>query len=360
MMTHLPQPVTRTLALATICLVTLLSGAAQTIDTEKFEGLKIRSLGPAVMSGRVTAIAVVRSDPRTIYLGSASGGLWKSTNGGTDFTPIFDTLEAASIGAVAVDPTNPDVLWVGTGEGNPRNSQTFGNGVYRSLDGGRTWKHLGLRDSRSIHRLIIDPANTDVVYAGVLGASWGAHPERGVFKTTDGGATWKKILYVNDETGAADLVMDPRNPRKLYAAMWHYRRWAWFMTSGGPGSGLYVTFDGGATWTRRTEKDGLPKGELGRIGVAVAPSNPERVYALVEAKKNALYRSDGNLFHGYSQPYYYPVRVPPWNQYFPFILSSSSISSLVRSGSLFSVQRPTHCLNIDKFFCLSSSVSPRY
>ncbi|RMF59319.1 MAG: hypothetical protein D6743_16520, partial [Calditrichaeota bacterium] len=173
---------------------------------DKLQGMKARSIGPAGMSGRVTAIDVVLKHPEIIYVGTASGGLWKSTSGGVNWKPVFDDQPVASIGAIAIDQRNPDVVWVGTGEGNPRNSQTSGNGVYKSLDGGKTWKHLGLDKTRVIHRLLIDPFDPDVVYAAALGSAWGENPERGVYKTTDGGKTWKKILYVDEKTGAADLV----------------------------------------------------------------------------------------------------------------------------------------------------------
>ncbi|HHL52547.1 MAG TPA: hypothetical protein ENJ39_04160, partial [Flammeovirgaceae bacterium] len=182
--------------------------------------------------------------------------------------------------------------WVGTGEGNPRNSVTGGYGLYKTLDGGKTWKLMGLQKTRNIHRILIDKFNPDIVYVGAIGSSWGEHPERGVYKTTDGGKTWKKILYVNEKTGLADMVMDPHNPNKIIAAMWEHRRKPWTFTSGGPGSGLYLTVDGGENWQKITSKDGLPKGDLGRIGLAIAPSDPSRVYALVEAKKNGFYRSD--------------------------------------------------------------------
>jgi photosystem II stability/assembly factor-like uncharacterized protein len=296
---------------------------SQPLDVNKLHGLKARSIGPAGMSGRVTAIDVVQKNPSIIYIGTASGGLWKTTSGGVSWTPIFDTLNAASIGAVAVDQNIPDIIWVGTGEGNPRNSQNSGNGVYKSLDGGKTWFHLGLENSRNIHRIIIDPRNSDVVYVGVQGSAFGDSEERGVYKTTDGGKTWQKILYVNERTGIADLVMDPSNPNKLFAAMWEFRREPWFFTSGGKGSGLYVTFDGGKTWTKRTDKDGLPSGELGRIGIAIARSNPEIVYALIEAKVNALYKSTDGGFKWFKvsdknigdRPFYYAeIYVDPKNE----------------------------------------------
>lgn len=286
-------------ALAAGCLALLLiapAALAQQLDTTKLAGMQARSIGPAGMSGRVTAIAAVHDNPDVIYIGTASGGLWKSTSGGIGWEPIFDDQPVASIGSIALYQKSPDILYVGTGEGNPRNSQTNGNGMYKSLDGGRTWQHLGLDDTRNIHRVIVHPDNPDIVYVGAIGAAWGDSEARGVYKTTDGGATWEKILYANDRTGVGDLVMDPANPNKLIAAMWEYRRWPWFFKSGGEGSGLYVTHDGGKTWTERTDEDGLPKGELGRIGVAIAPSNPQVVYALVESQKNALYRSDDGGF----------------------------------------------------------------
>lgn len=266
--------------------------SAQEVDTSKLAGIEPRSIGPAGMSGRVTAVDVVDSNKDVWYVGTGSGGLWKTTNGGTTFEPIFDDQPATSIGDVSVHPNNPDVIWVGTGEGNPRNSATGGNGVYRSRDGGETWTHLGLEDTRSIHRLLVHPRNPDVAYVGAQGATWGYNEPRGVYKTTDGGETWEKILYVDEKTGVADMVMDPQNPDKLFVAMWQYRRWPWFFESGGPGSGLYVTHDGGQNWTERTHEDGLPKDTLGRMGLAIAPSNPDRVYAYVEKDDNALFRSD--------------------------------------------------------------------
>ncbi|MFV1981350.1 MAG: WD40/YVTN/BNR-like repeat-containing protein, partial [Rhodothermia bacterium] len=272
----------------------LVSGAlaAQPLDMDLFKGMKARAIGPAGMSGRVTSIDVVESDKDVIYVGTASGGLWRSVNGGTTFSPIFDDQNAASIGAVAVNQSNPDLIWVGTGEGNPRNSQTGGTGMYRSIDGGYTWQYLGLEESRSIHRIVLHPDEPDVAWIGVQGPAWGETEQRGVFRTTDGGATWEKVLFVNERTGIADLVLDPSNPNKLIAAMWEFRRWPWFFKSGGEGSGIYVTYDGGSSWEKRTSNDGLPKGELGRIGLAIAPSSPDIVYAIVESEQNAVYRSE--------------------------------------------------------------------
>ena len=269
---------------------------AQKLNMDKFKGMELRSIGPAGMSGRVTCIDVIHEQPDVIYIGSGSGGVWKSENGGISWKPIFDDQGPMSIGAIAIDQSNPDVVWVGTGEGNPRNSQSSGKGVYKSLDGGKTWKFLGLPNTRNIHRIFIHPKNSDVVFLGVQGSAWGDSKERGVYKTTDGGKTWKKILYVNEKTGVGDMVIDPSNPDKLIVAMWEFRREPWFFTSGGKGSGLHVTLDGGNTWKKLSKKEGLPKGDLGRIGLAIAPSNPNRIYALVESKKNALYQSiDGGM-----------------------------------------------------------------
>ena len=276
------------------------------------------------MSGRVTAIDVVHKNPDVMYVGTASGGLWKSTSGGINWEPIFEKEATASIGAVAIQQSNPSVIWVGTGEGNPRNSLNGGYGIYKSLDAGKTWQLMGLEKTRHIHRVIVDPTNPNTVYVGAIGSPWGEHPERGVFKTTDGGKTWNKILFANNKTGAADLVMDPSNPNKLIAALWEHKRDPWFFKSGGEGSGLHITHDGGETWKKITDEDGFPKGELGRIGVAIAKNKPNVIYALVEAKKNALYKSEDGGFKWKkindksdigNRPFYYSeIYVDPENE----------------------------------------------
>ncbi len=288
-----PSRRTSLLTLLLLAFTALSAGAeAPALDPALLAGLTARSIGPAGMSGRVAAIDAVAADPSTIWIGAATGGVWKSVNGGSHWQPVFDREDVHSIGALAISPANPNVVWIGTGEGNVRNSASFGRGVYRTLDGGRTWQHLGLEQTKRIHRILPHPTDPDTVYVAALGRMWGESPERGVYRTRDGGKTWQRILHVDERTGAADLVMDPGNPNKLFAAMWQYRRWPWFFKSGGPGSGLYMTVDGGETWRKATAKDGLPAGELGRIGVAIAKSDPRVVYALVEAKDSALLRSD--------------------------------------------------------------------
>ena len=275
-----------------LTLTLLAAPLAAQIDPELLAGMKARSIGPAGMSGRIAAIVGVESNPNLIYVGASTGGVWKSENAGLTWKPIFDDQPVHSIGALAVFQPNPDIVWAGTGEGNTRNSVSIGNGIYKSLDAGRTWVHIGLAETERIYRIVLHPSNPDVAYVAALGRAWGENPERGVFKTTDGGKTWKKILYVDERTGCADLAMDPANPNKLIAALWEYRRWPWFFRSGGPGSGLYVTIDGGESWQKRTEVDGLPKGDLGRMGVAFSRAYPNIVYALVEAEKNVLLRSE--------------------------------------------------------------------
>jgi photosystem II stability/assembly factor-like uncharacterized protein len=269
-----------------------LFATAQKIDFEQFKDLKPRNIGPAGMSGRITTIDVVLSNPNIIYLGSASGGVWKTENSGNTWTPVFDDQPTQNIGTVAIQQSNPNIVWVGTGEGNPRNSMNIGEGIFKSLDAGKTWKRMGLENTRNIHRIVIDPVNPNTVYVAAIGNPYGIHPERGVFKTTDGGDTWTKILYTNDTSGCSDLVMDPSNPNRLLASMWQHHRTPWDFKSGGPGSGLYLTIDGGKNWKKLGKDDGLPDGILGKIGLAFATNQPTRVYAMVEATKNGLYKSD--------------------------------------------------------------------
>ena len=279
------------LVLLTVLLLSVVvADTAETkFDSATFGGLKARAIGPAVMSGRISAMDGEATDPATIWVGAASGGVWKSENAGISFEPVFDD-HTQSIGAIRIDPSNPDTVWVGTGETWVRNSVSVGDGVYRTTDGGETWEHLGLEETERIAKIAVHPEESDTVYVCATGQLWSANPERGVYKTTDGGANWELILSVDENTGCADLDMDPQEPRILYAAMWQFRRYPDFFTSGGPGSGLYRSTDGGENWTELTE--GLPEREKGRIAVAVAPSRPAVLYATVETEDTALYRSD--------------------------------------------------------------------
>ncbi len=256
----------------------------------QFGSLRARSIGPAVMSGRVTAIDGVNSNHLTFYIGAAAGGVWKTGNGGANFQPVFDE-HTQSVGAIAVDQAHPDTVWVGTGEPWVRNSTSVGDGVYVSTNEGRTWTRKGLEKTERIARLIVHPGNSSVVYAAAQGALWNASEDRGVYRSADFGQTWQRILYVDENTGCADLAMDPTNPEVLYAAMWDHRRYPDYFRSGGPGSGLYKSTDGGQNWTRLKN---LPEGQLGRIAIAIAPSNPQVVYLTVEHEKKehkGLYRS---------------------------------------------------------------------
>ena len=274
--------------------------AAVKVDSATISGLGARNIGSAAMSGRVAAVAAVHEGTRlTVYVGAASGGVWKSVNGGTTFKPVFDRQAVQSIGAVTIDPKNPRVIWVGTGEAWTRNSTSIGDGVYKSTDGGDNWTNVGLRESERIAKILVDPTDPNTVYVCVPGRLWSDSDERGVYKTTDGGKTWTKVLKgVNPSTGCSMLSMDPQNPRTLFAGMWDFRRKGWTFRSGGDGpdapsgSGLFKSTDGGATWTELDAKSaaGLPAKPWGRVAVAVAPSKPNVVYAFIEAAppKNAL------------------------------------------------------------------------
>jgi photosystem II stability/assembly factor-like uncharacterized protein len=260
------------------------------IDSDTLGGLSARPIGPAVMSGRISALDAVDGDRLTVYVGAASGGVWKSVEGGVSFKSVFDK-HTQSIGALAIDRRDPKTVWVGTGETWLRNTVSVGDGVYKSTDGGENWENVGLKDSERIAQIVIDPKDSSTVFVCATGHAFDAHPERGVFRTKDGGKTWEKVLFVDNDTGCGDLAMDPQDGNILYAGMWQYRRLPYFFTSGGPGSGLYKSVDGGTTWKK--SQDGMPKVELGRIAVAVAPSRTSVVYATVEAKDDtALYRSD--------------------------------------------------------------------
>jgi len=266
------------------------SATAAPVSEALFKALQWRGIGP-YRGGRALAVTGVAGSPDTFYFGAAAGGVWKTTDAGNSWKPIFDSQPMSSIGAIAVAPSNPDVIYVGTGEGALRGDITYGDGVYKTTDGGKTWSHIGLADSRQIGAVIVDPTNPDIVLVAAIGHAFGPNTERGVFRSTDGGKTWTKTLYKDEHTGAIDVTFDPSNPRIVYAAMWQVQRQPWNFSSGGPGSGLYRSSDGGATWTE-LKGHGLPDGILGRIDVSVSAADPQRVYAMIEAREGGLYRSD--------------------------------------------------------------------
>jgi photosystem II stability/assembly factor-like uncharacterized protein len=265
-------------------------------DAGTISGLPARNIGSAAMSGRISALDAVNESGRlTVYIGAASGGVWKSINGGTTFKPVFDKETVQSIGAVTVDPSNPKNVWVGTGESWARNSVSVGDGIYKSTDGGENWTSVGLKDSERISRILVDPKDGNTAYACATGHLWDDNAERGVYKTTDGGKTWRKVLAgANPSTGCGMLAMSAQDPRTIYASTWDFRRQGWTFRSGGPGSGIFKSTDGAERWTELTQANskGLPDKPYGRIAVAVAPSKPQVVYAMIESKKSALFRSD--------------------------------------------------------------------
>jgi len=285
------------LGLSAMSLAILPAGMACAADTTiaapldaRFQDLAWRNVGP-FRGGRALAVAGSPTEPNTFYFGAAAGGVWKTTDAGANWKPILDSQPVSSIGAVAVAPSDPKVIYVGSGEGALRGNITWGNGVYRSGDGGKTWAHVGLEDTRQIGALIVDPKNPDHVLVAALGHAFGPNAERGVFRTLDGGKTWKKVLYRDENTGAVDITYDPTDSKIVYAALWQVRRQPWGFASGGPGSGLFRSTDGGETWTE-LKGHGLPTGTLGRIDVSVSAANPRRIFAMVEAKDGGLYRSD--------------------------------------------------------------------
>lgn len=319
------------------------------LDAKLFDNLEWRSIGPCNMGGRTADVEGVPGNPNIVYVASASGGLWKTTNGGVTWAPIFERQGTISIGDIALAPNNPDVIWVGTGEANTRNSVSFGDGVYKSNDGGKTWLDLGLKETERISRIVINPVNPDTVFVGALGHAFGPNEERGLFMTTDGGKTWQKTLYIDAHHGVADLDIDPSNPNILYAAMWKFERKPWTHTSGSEKGGVFKSIDGGRTWTRLSE--GLPK-LVGRIGVKVAPSNPHVVYVIVESKEGTLYRSDdrGETFKQVSKEprivsrgfYYTDLRVDPVNDNRVYAVASTLYVSIDGGRSFRSITGRTH------------------
>jgi photosystem II stability/assembly factor-like uncharacterized protein len=327
------------------------------LDSAVFGVLEARPIGPAITSGRITALEGVNSDPRILYVGSAGGGVWKTTNGGLTFRPVFDKY-SQSIGAIAIDQSKPATVWIGTGESWVRNSVSVGAGVYKSTDAGEDWKLVGLKDSEHIAKIVIDPKKPDTVYVAAMGHLWNANQERGLYKTADGGKTWQRILFVDDATGCADVAIDPQETNVIYASMWQFRRLPWSFQSGGPGSGLYRSTDGGKTW----EHVQIASGTLGRIAIAVAPARPNVVYAAVEAGgHNAIYRSDdmgktwtekdaGKLLN--ARPFYFSLVVADPKDYNRVYKTSLNLFRSNDGGRAFSMlpggyHSDTHALWID-------------
>jgi photosystem II stability/assembly factor-like uncharacterized protein len=261
------------------------------MSTQTFNGMSMRSIGPAVISGRIVDIAVNPNNYSNYFLAVADGGVWKTTNSGTSFTPVFDSQGSFSIGCITIDPNNSSVVWVGSGENNSQRSVDYGDGIYKSLDGGNTWKNMGLKKSEHIGKIVVDPRNSNVVYVAAQGPLWGPGGDRGLYKTTDGGETWEQVLKISENTGVSDIAMDPRNPDVLYVSAYQRRRHVWTLIDGGPESAIYKTTDAGKTFNKLTS--GIPSGDLGRIGLAISPINPDIVYALIEEPENkgGFYRS---------------------------------------------------------------------
>jgi photosystem II stability/assembly factor-like uncharacterized protein len=279
------------LAVVAVCFALSASAADPKYDEKLFSGLTLRGIGPALTSGRIADLAVDPRDARTWYVAVASGGLWKTTNAGTTFQPIFDDQPSYSIGCVTIDPHDSLTIWVGSGENNSQRSVSWGDGVYKSVDGGKSWKNVGLTKSEHIAKIVVDPRDANVVYVAAQGPLWNAGGERGLYKTTDGGKSWKAILTISENTGVTDLVLDPTDPDTLYAAAYQRRRHVFTLIDGGPESAIHKSIDGGATWTKLTT--GLPKEQMGRIGLAMPPRAPKTVYAIIEAsrKTGGFYRS---------------------------------------------------------------------
>ena len=319
-------------------------------EEKPFKGMKYRLIGP-FRGGRSLTAAGIPGDPTTYYFGATGGGVWKSTDGAMTWTSVFDKEGTSSIGSIALSTLNPNVIYVGTGEACIRGNISHGDGVYKSLDGGKTWKNIGLRDSRAIGKVIVNPLNSDIAFVAALGHPYGPNAERGVFRTSDGGKNWDKVLYKDENTGAIDVAFDPHNPNILFAALWQARRTSWSLSSGGPGSGIYRSGDGGTTW-KRLEEHGLPKGPYGRIGISVA-ANSERIYALIEAHNpdGGLYRSDDggeswelvNPSHSlWQRPWYYMhIIADPKDENVVYIMNVDTYKS-TDGGHLFNKVKVPH------------------
>ncbi len=319
------------------------------VDTSALNRLEWRNIGPANMGGRTTDVEGVPGNANLVYVATASGGLWKTINSGMSWTPLFERQSTISIGDIALDPKNPDVIYVGTGESNTRNSVSFGDGVYKSTDGGKTWQHLGLKDSERISRIVVNPLNPDYVYVGALGHAYGPNEERGVFMSSDAGKTWQKTLFIDNKHGVADLDIDPSNSNILYAAMWHFERKPWTHESGSENGGVFKSVDAGRTWKKLT--NGLPK-LLGRIGIKVAASSPNIVYAMTESKEGTLYRSDnyGETFKQVTKEarivsrgfYYTDLRVDPTDENRVYAVASGLFVSIDGGKNFRRISARTH------------------
>ena len=325
------------------------SSFEESIRLDLFKNLAWRNIGPANMMGRVTDIEGVPGSANIVYVGTASGGIWKTVNGGVTWIPVFDDQPVASIGDLALEPGNPDVVYAGTGESNVRNSVSFGNGVYKSPDGGKTWWHMGLEDTEHISRIVINPKNPEVIYVGALGHAFGPNAVRGVFMSTNGGKTWEKVLYTDDRHGVADMDINPQNPNIVYAGIWRFERKPWTFFSGDEEGGVFRSIDGGYTWQKLTK--GLPK-LVGRIGIKVSPSNPNVVYVMTESPEGTLYRSDdrGETFRRVSNDveivsrgfYYTDLRVDPADENRVYAVSSRLSLSIDGGNSFKRISRATH------------------
>jgi photosystem II stability/assembly factor-like uncharacterized protein len=342
-----------TAALALVCFSLNVHGQNAEEIGKLFEKINWRCIGPAVMGGRTVDIDVVEKTPWIIYAAIGPSGVWKSENNGITWEPVFHEENTVSVGDIAIVQSQPKIIWVGTGEATCRNSVTIGDGVYKSIDGGKTWKNMGLEDTRHISRIIIDSQNPAIVYVAAMGHLWGPNEERGIFKTTDGGETWKKVLYVNQDTGFADLAIDPSDNQILYAAAYDHRRLPYYFSSGGPGSGLYKTTNGGKSWKKLTED--LPEGVMGRIGIAVSRSNPDVVYALIEHEDGGIWRSedkgetwtrtcDNRTYKRVNfRPFYYSqIRVDPSDDKAVYVFSGGTFVSKDKGKKFRAISRGTH------------------
>ncbi len=325
----------RSKVILALCAATLLPTAAlqgqlsQPIPDNVMESLKWRSVGPTNMSGRVTDVEGIPSPSKTFYVAAAAGGIWKTTNNGISFELVWNDERVVAMGDLAIAPSDPNIVWAGTGEEDSRNSISPGGGIFKSTDGGDSWELMGLEETQVIGRIVVHPTDPDIVYVAALGHIWGSNPERGLYRTQDGGETWELVKFISDKAGFVDVVMHPHHPERLYAASWERQRGPWFLQSGGPGSGLWKTMDGGDTWTE-VVGNGFPTGEKGRIGLAISESNPHTMYAMVEARGegeedgfggNGLYRStdSGQTWEKMNdvntRPFYYSqVRVDPQDE----------------------------------------------